>query len=40
MGQEFYFGMICGVEIDLFRMTLFKDATMQQVVYWNGDQNH
>jgi len=25
---------------DLFRMARFKDVTMQQVVSWNGDQNH
>jgi len=25
---------------DLCKMARFKDATMQQVVSWNGDQNH
>jgi len=47
MGLKFCFGMICGVAInlskdqfpDLFKMARFSDATVRQMVSWNGNQN-
>ena len=48
MDVEFYFwhDVWCGERPlkdnfpDLFRMACFRDVTVQQVVPWNGDQNH